>query len=152
MGPQELPVEGLPPRYPVTGLGALAGGIAGGTTGLALAAAFTDGPADAARSSFAVLGLVFLLLGSGATAGVWLGLRASGDRVPGRTTFMAAAGFLAWSVVSLPSLFWALDVLPPDGLPKTAGLAGLAAMLTVPPAIGARWIIVANEKLEREES
>lgn len=143
----------MPVRYAATALGALAGGVTGGAAGIAFATAFTDGPADAARSSFAVLGLVFVLLGSGTTAGVWLALRASGDPVHGRTTFMTAAGFLAWSVVSLPSLFWALDALPTRGTTKAAGLVGLAAMLTVPPAVGARWIILANEKLaEREET
>lgn len=143
----------MAPRYRATALGALAGGVAGGAAGIALATAVTDGPADAARSSFAVLGLVFLMLGCGATTGVWLALTGAGDRVHGRTTFMAAAGFLAWGVVSLPSLFWVLDVLPSNGLSRAAGLVGVAAMLTMPPAVGARWIIVANEKLaEREES
>lgn len=143
----------MPPRYVPAALGALVGGAMGGAAGIALAMAFTDGPADAARSSFAVLGLVFVLLGSGATTGVWLSLKAVGDPLHARTTFMAAAGFLAWAVVSLPSLFWALEALPEAGVSKAAGLAGLVAMLTVPPAVGARWIILANEKLaEREES
>lgn len=113
----------------------------------------TEDAADAAEKSFLVIGTMFLLIWLCTTTGAWLALRMRNDRVAFRTTFMVGAGVLAWSVVSIPSLFWTLDMLPSEGAGEIAGGVGLAAMLTVPPALAARWIILTNEKLpEREET
>ncbi|HJR45704.1 MAG TPA: hypothetical protein VJ927_08880 [Actinomycetota bacterium] len=154
MGPTQLPVEReLPPRYAVTIGGALVGGIAGGALALAVSVAYVGGLDDITDGAFVVLGLVFLLLGTGTTGGVGLALKAVRDRVAGRTSVMTAFGFLAWSVVSMPSLFWVAENAPERGRAKIAVLLAVAAMLAAPPAVGARWIILANERLaNREES
>lgn len=108
---------------------------------------------EAADRSFLVLGILFLTIWLCTTAGAWAALRLLRDRVALRTTFMVGAGILAWSVVSLPSVFWSLEKLPSEGWGEVAGGVGLAAMLTVPPALAARWIILTNENMPgREEN
>ena len=153
MGPTQLPVGPPPQRYALTALGAFTGGVTGGAAGLLASRAITAGAEDAASKSFFVVGIIFSLIWLCTTAGAWLALRARRDPIALRTTFMVGAGVLAWSVISIPSLFWTLDMLPSEGLGELAGGLGLAAMLTVPPALAARWIILTNEKLpEREET
>ena len=152
MGPTQLPVAPPPGRYAATALGAFAGGAVGGVAGLLVARAITDGVADAASNSLLVLGLVFLLLWVGTTTGAWLILRRLRDPVALPSTFMVGAGVPAWSVISIPSLFWSVEVLPSGRAAEIAATFGLAAVLTVPPALAARWIILKNEKLpDREE-
>lgn len=113
----------------------------------------TDGVADAASNSFLVLAIVFLLLWLGTTTGAWLTLRRLRDPLVLPSTFMVGAGVPAWSVISIPSLFWSLEVLPSGRAGEIATTFALAAILTVPPTLAARWIILKNEKLpEREES
>lgn len=138
----------MPSRYGVTALGAFLGGALGGAAGLAAVAAFsTDPRADA----LAVIGTIFLLLWIGTTLGAGLALRLVRDRLIGRTTVMVAAGVLTWCVVSVPSIFWALDSAPSEGAGELLAYLGLAGMLTVIPALGARWILLANEKLAKRE-
>ncbi len=141
----------MPARYGVTAAGAFAGGVVGGGAGLVLSRAITEDAADAADKTFLVLGLLFLSIWLGTVAGAWLALRSRSDPLAHRTIFMVGAGVLAWSVVSVPSLFWALDVLPSEGPGELAGGLAVAAMLTVPPALAARWIILTNEKLPKRE-
>lgn len=112
-----------------------------------------DDAIEAADRSFLVLGILFLAIWLCTTAGAWAALRLLRDRVAWRTTFMVATGILAWSVVSLPSLFWSLEKLPSEAAWDLAGGVALAAMLTIPPALAARWIILENEKMSgREEN
>ena len=148
MGPTQLPVAPLPSRYGVTALGALVGGAAGGGAGLALAATASDDPR---RDAALVIAIIFISLWIGTTVGAGLALKLTRDRLAARTTVMVAAGVLTWCVVSVPSIFWALDVAPTAGAGEAAAYLGLAAMLTIPPALGARWILLANEKLSKRE-
>lgn len=148
MGPAELPVDILPSRYGITALGAFTGGGLGGAGGLAAAAAISDEPAEDAA---AVIALIFLSLWVGTTLGTSVALRLAGDRLANRTTIMVAAGVLTWCVVSVPSIFWALDAAPGAGAGEPFAYLALAAMLTVPPALGSRWILLANEKLAKRE-
>ena len=148
MGSAELPVEPLPSRYGITALGAFIGGSLGGAGGLAAAAAVSDEPAN---DAFAVIALIFVSLWIGTTLGAYAALRLVRDRLAGRTTIMVAAGVLTWCVVSVPSIFWALEAAPTTGAGEPLAYVGLAAMLTVPPALGARWILMANEKLSKRE-
>lgn len=148
MGPAELPVEPLPSRYGITALGAFIGGSFGGVAGLAAASAFSDDPAEDAA---AVIALIFLSLSVATTLGAYAALRLARDRLAGRTTIMVAAGVLTWCVVSVPSIFWALDAAPATGAGEPLAYLGLAAMLTIPPALGARWILLTNEKLSKRE-
>lgn len=148
MGPAELPVEPLPSRYGITALGAFIGGSLGGAGGLTGAAAISDRPAD---DAFAVIALIFVSLWAGTTLGSATALRSVRDRLASRTTLMVAAGVLTWCVVSVPSIFWALEAAPATGAGEPVAYLGLAAMLTVPPALGARWILLANEKLSKRE-
>ncbi len=104
-------------------------------------------------AALVTLGATYLLMWAGATLGPWLVLRRLHDRLRGRTTFMVGAGFLAWTVVSVPGIFWATEAMPLHGAGRAAGLVLLGAMLCVPPTLGARWIILTNEKMgEREET
>lgn len=138
----------MPSRYGITALGAFIGGAVAGAGSLAAAAAISDEPA---ADAFAVIALIFVLLWIGTTVGAFAALRMARDRLAGRTTFMVAAGVLTWCVVSVPSIFWALDAAPTTGAGEPLAYLGLAAMLTVPPALGARWILMANEKLSKRE-
>lgn len=152
MGPSELPVE-QPPHYGATGLGALVGGLAGGATALGAGAWYAGTLDDSTDAAFATFVAVYLLMWAGVTLGPWLVLRRLHDRLRGRTTFMVGAGFLAWSVVSVPGVFWVVDSTPPDRASRLVALVLLVAMLCVPPALGGRWIILTNEKIrEREET
>ena len=138
----------MPSRYGITALGAFVGGSLGGAGGLAAAAAVSDQPADEAA---AVIALIFLSLWIGTTLGAAVALRAVKDRLAVRTTVMVAAGVLTWCVVSVPSIFWALEAAPVAGAGEPLAYLGLSAMLTVIPALGARWILMANEKLSKRE-
>ena len=148
MGPAELPVEDLPSRYGITALGSFIGGSLGGAGGLAAAAAISDEPANDAAT---VIALIFLSLWVATTLGAYAALRVVRDRLAARTTIMVAAGVMTWCVVSVPSIFWALESAPTTGAGEPLAYLGLAAMLTVPPALGARWILMANEKLSKRE-
>ncbi len=153
MGPSELPVdEEAPPRYAPTVAGTWLGGLVGAAVGLAASIAYAQG-GPAASGGYAVLGLTFLLLFAGGTGGCWVALRVTRDPALVRTTFMVAAGLLAWAVVSVPSVFWALDVFPKDKPQIYVAFAGLVGILTVPPALAARGLIVHGDKVrEREET
>lgn len=152
MGSPELPVE-QPPHYGATALGALVGGLAGGATALGAGVWYASSLDDSTDGAFATVVAIYLLMWTGATLGPWLVLRRLQDRLRGRTTFMAGAGFLAWSVVSVPGIFWVVDSTPPDRAWRFVALVLLVAILCVPPALGARWIILTNEKMgEREET
>lgn len=130
-------------------MGAFGGGVLGGAAGLMISTAFGDDPG---RNAAAIIALIFLSLWTGTTLGAGLALKLSSDRLASRTTVMVAAGVLTWCVVSVPSLFWALDTAPSHGGGAVLARLGLAAILTIPPALAARWILLANEKLtEREE-
>lgn len=114
-----------------------------------ISTAFGDDPSSNAA---AIIALTFLSLWIGTTLGAGLALKLTSDRLAVRTTVMVAAGVLTWCVVSVPSLFWALDTAPRQGGGAVAARLGLAAILTIPPALASRWILLANEKLgEREE-
>lgn len=132
----------------MTALGALIGGGAGAAAGLALAATASDDPR---RDAALVIAIIFVSLWIGTTVGAGLALKLARDPLAVRTTVMVAAGVLTWCVVSVPSIFWALDAAPTAGAGKPAAYLGLAAMLTIPPALGARWILLANEKLSKRE-
>ncbi len=148
MGPAELPVAPPPARYGAIALGAFVGGTLGGAAGLAASTAFGGDPAD---KVVPIIGLTFVALWVGTTMGAAAALKLRDDRLTIRTTVMVAAGFLAWSVVSVPSVFWTLDSAPARGPGAIAARLALAAMLTVPPALAARWILLANEKLPERE-
>ncbi len=153
MGPSELPVEEAEPRYAPAVAGTWLGALIGGGAGLAVSIAYVDDLEEPARGGYAVLALTFLLLFVGGTAGCWAALKMTRDGATGRTTFMVAAGLLAWAVVSVPSVFWALDAFPRSKPEIYLSFALLVAMLTVPPALAARALIVHSDKLrDREET
>ncbi|MDP9069417.1 MAG: hypothetical protein M3N53_13880 [Actinomycetota bacterium] len=135
------------------GLAALVGGLAGAALASAAGRWYASTLVDSTDAAFATLIAIYLLMWAGATGVPWLVLRRLKDPLNARTTFMVAAGFLAWSVVSVPGVFWVVDSLPASRAATLIAVALLVAMLCVPPALAARWIILTNEKMgEREET
>lgn len=92
----------------------------------------------------------------GGVAGVLFGLKSARRRAAAPTAALVAAAIPAWAVVSFPSFLWLVQRLAGDDVPDVVALALPVLIMSIPPPLASRWLVLHNEKIRssraREEN